>query len=90
MVMMGERPARASQKVVDEIRSCCDAKGVLETEDLFDGFVCGQKVRIVDGPLSGHIGVYAGMNAQQREIVLMHLLGRETKVELSVGLLVAA
>jgi transcriptional antiterminator RfaH len=48
----------------------------------------GAKVAIVDGPFRGLEGVYAGMSARERELVLLNVLGGPRPVAISAGLIV--
>jgi hypothetical protein len=45
-------------------------------------------VAIDDGPFRGVEAIYAGMSAHDRELVLINLLGRQTPVQISAGLIV--
>lgn len=81
ILMAGETPARLSDEVVIQIRS----------REGQDGFIrlarrnplVGTKVRVLTGQFGGHIGIYDGMTAQDRERVLLELLGRSVPVELA-------
>jgi transcription antitermination factor NusG len=42
----------------------------------------GAGVVIADGPFRGFSGLYAGMSAQEPELVLINLLGRQIPVEI--------
>ena len=51
-----------------------------------EGFVTGEPVRIVSGPLSGLEAVVSRvLPARQRVSVLLDFLGRQTVVELAMG-----
>ena len=41
------------------------------------------KVRILQGPFAGQLGLYAGMRANERVLVLLALLGGQQRVELA-------
>ena len=47
----------------------------------------GAVVAIAGGPLRGFEGIYSGQSAQEREIVLLNLLGAVRPVEIAAGLL---
>ena len=47
-----------------------------------EGFKAGEQVRILAGPFEGHLGLYAGMRAHERVLVLLALLGGQQRVEL--------
>jgi len=42
----------------------------------------GDRVRLLHGPLAGHVGLYAGMKARERIEVLLSLLGGRQRVTL--------
>jgi transcription antitermination factor NusG len=42
----------------------------------------GDQVRVLTGPLSGHLAIFAGMKPRQRVEVLLTMLGALQKVEL--------
>jgi transcription antitermination factor NusG len=47
----------------------------------------GAQVEIAGGPLRGFSGIYAGMSVQERELVLINILGASRPVEIASGLL---
>jgi transcriptional antiterminator RfaH len=47
----------------------------------------GAKVAIVDGPFRGLEGVYAGMSARERELVLLNVLGSQRPVAIAAHLI---
>lgn len=51
-------------------------------DDEISPFQRGERVRVVDGPLSGLDGLISGVS-QERVVVLMQLLGQDTRVSLS-------
>jgi transcription antitermination factor NusG len=83
VLMDGERPARLGDDIIDQIR-----------KREVGGFVRlpkrptlrkGARVRVLSGQFCGHIGLYDGMAAKERERVLLDLLGRMVPVELARG-----
>ena len=46
------------------------------------GLKPGDQVRILQGPFAGHRGLYAGMRAHERVLVLLALFGGQQRVEL--------
>lgn len=54
-----------------------------QSEDIeISPFKCGGRVRVVDGPLSGLEGLISGVS-HERVVVLMQLLGTDTRVSVS-------
>ena len=47
------------------------------------GLKPGDRVRILQGPFAGQLGLYAGMRAHERLLVLLALLGGQQRVELA-------
>lgn len=45
----------------------------------------GDRVRILEGPLQGKLGLYAGQRPHERVLVLLALLGAEQRVKLARG-----
>jgi transcriptional antiterminator RfaH len=83
IVRFGGNPAVLKQEALENIRSlerCQNAADILELSQLRPG----RTVVITRGPLNGLHGLVA-MVSRQRVIVLMSLLGAETKVTLSYG-----
>lgn len=81
VLMAGEQPARLADSVIAQIQD----------RESRDGFIrlsrrrplIGTKVRVLSGQFRGHIGLYDGMTARDRERVLLDLLGRSVPVELA-------
>ena len=46
------------------------------------GLQRGDRVRITDGPLTGHLALFDGMRPHERVMVLLELLGRAQRIEL--------
>jgi transcriptional antiterminator RfaH len=53
-------------------------------------FKQGEKVRVIHGPMSDIEAVFQCMKGRDRVLVLMNLLGRQSKVELAVDLIAQA
>jgi transcription antitermination factor NusG len=47
----------------------------------------GARVTIAAGALVGFDAIYAGMTASDRELILIEMLGRQTRVEIAAGLI---
>jgi transcriptional antiterminator RfaH len=81
LVMDGLQPARVSDVVIEEIRSR-ERNGAIELPNL-RGFRRGDPVKILHGPFSNHLAIYAGMKPRERVEVLFRLLGGEQRVILA-------
>jgi len=86
--MDGTRPAKLRDEIVDQIRGR-EKNGLIMLPKADDGFQKGQKVQVSNGNFAGHIGVYDGMRGEDRERVLLELLGQSVPVELPLGVLIA-
>lgn len=82
ILMTGDQPARLPEQIVDAIRKR-EVGGLVRLPNNGRGLRKGDQVRITRGSFEGQIGIYDGMSSQQRERVLLELLGRIVRVELS-------
>jgi len=79
LLMDGLVPARCPDRVVEEIRRR-EVRGAIELPKA--GLQRGDRVRILAGPFSGHLAIYAGMKPRERVEVLLQLLGAGRRLEL--------
>lgn len=83
LIKNGERPAVVQENWITAMKTRADENGFIDlTQPLVARHLVGSEVSIVGGPFYGFKGIYAGMSAQQREIVLLDMLGRKVRVEL--------
>jgi transcriptional antiterminator RfaH len=80
VIMSGGEPAQLGDRIVDEIRAR-ERDGAVELPTR-PGLKPGDRVRVLDGPLQGQLGLYAGMRPHARVLVLLALLGSTQRVEL--------
>jgi transcription antitermination factor NusG len=79
LVRFGDGPARVGPEVVAYLRARAGADGIIQVNPV----VAGREVTIIDGPLRGLAAVVERrLTARQRVLVLMHILHRQTRVEL--------
>ena len=81
IVRFGQEPAVMRSEVLRGIRDF-EARQNEASDDDISPFQPGEKVRVADGPLTGLEGLISDVS-QQRVVVLMHLLGHDTRVSLS-------
>jgi transcriptional antiterminator RfaH len=79
LIMDGVGPARVADKVIEEIRRR-EVDGLIELPKL--PLRRDARVRILRGPFSGHLAIFADMKPRQRVEVLLQLLGGEHRVAL--------
>jgi len=84
ILMAGDEPARLADQVVDSIRRR-EVGGFVKLPSAIKRGPLnpGQKVRILTGSFQGHVGLYDGQSPQERERVLLNLLGRRVPVVLA-------
>jgi len=80
VIMDGVKPARVPDAIIDEIKGRERNGAVVLPERTM--FKPGDQVRVLTGPLSGHLAIFAGMKPRERVEVLLQLLGSLQKVEL--------
>ena len=83
LIMDGIRPARVADQIIDDLRKR-ERNGLIELPKR-PGPKPGDQVRILQGPFAGQLGLYAGMRAHERVLVLLALLGGQQRVELAKG-----
>jgi transcriptional antiterminator RfaH len=82
LVRFGMELAHIPEKIIRAIRNRCDPD---------TGLVClepvtvrpGDKVRVFDGPLAGAEGLFKACTGEQRALLLIELMGRQTSVEVN-------
>jgi transcription antitermination factor NusG len=88
IVMSGETPSRCPDAEIAALRARLDDQGVIRLPPPpppKKRIAAGTRVAIVAGPFEGFSAIHTGMTAHDREIVLLELLGRATRVEIGVG-----
>ena len=78
--MDGIKPARVADHIIDDLRKR-ERNGLIELPQR-SGLKLGDRVRVLHGPLAGQLGLFAGMRAHERVLVLLALLGGQQRVEL--------
>lgn len=81
IVRFGQEPAILRAETLNSIRDFETCQNEARDEDI-SPFRRGERVRVADGPLTGLEGLISDVS-QQRVIVLMQLLGQDTRVSLS-------
>src|SRR6516162_5522143 len=80
LIMDGIKPARVADQIIDDLRKR-ERNGLVQLPKR-EMFHVGDQVRILQGPFAGHLGLYAGMRAHERVLVLLALLGGRQRVQL--------
>jgi transcriptional antiterminator RfaH len=88
----GEQPARVPDSEIAKLLARADADGVVrlprQASAARASLKPGAKVRVVAGPLAGVDALYVGQDAQERELVLMNILGAQRQVAINSRLVV--
>jgi transcriptional antiterminator RfaH len=79
LIMDGTGPAKVADAVIEEVRRR-EVNGLIELPKA--SLHRGARVRILRGPFSGHLAIFADMKPRQRVEVLLQLLGGEHRVAL--------
>jgi transcriptional antiterminator RfaH len=74
-------PARVADDVIAEIRRR-EVNGLIELPKPAP-LRCGVRVRILRGPFTGHLAIFADMKPRERVEILLQLLGAERRVTLA-------
>jgi transcriptional antiterminator RfaH len=83
LIMNGGGPAHVPDVVIREIKSR-ERRGLVELPRP-RGLQRGDQVRILSGPFSGRLALYAGQAPHERVAVLLQLLGGQQRTELPAG-----
>jgi transcriptional antiterminator RfaH len=81
LVMNAGVPVRVPDRVLDDIRKR-EVGGLIELPR-HSKFRTGERLRVTQGPLAGHVGLYAGMKPRERIEVLLAILGGAQRVTLA-------
>src|SRR6516164_2926043 len=77
----GDAPMVVPDGLIEEIKS--RERGGLVELPRRDGLRPGEQVRVLQGPFAGHLGLYQGMRPHERVLVLLAVLGGQSRVELA-------
>ena len=80
VVSFGSRPAVVADHVIDEIRCREGEDGCIQPQHVHK-LVSGQRVRIEQGVLSNHVGLFQCDTDEQRVVVLLSILGRDVRAK---------
>src|SRR5262249_50716426 len=81
LIMDGVVPAIVPQVVIKAIKAR-EARGLIELPKPQPARP-GDRVRVLAGPFTGHIGLYAGMKPRERIEVLLSILGGSRRMTLA-------
>lgn len=87
LVSFGDRPAAAPAGLIEDLVALAADNGEVRFDHVF---AKGDQVRVIGGPLNGHVGTFEAMGPQERVYVLLKLLNQETRVEVAKTAIMAA
>ena len=82
-------PAPLPDDVIDNIRRHEDERGYVVLGE-HTGLKKGDKVRITDGAMADHVGIFDAPSDQHRVFLLLDLLGRQVRVKIPMTALAPA
>jgi transcriptional antiterminator RfaH len=77
----GVEPAHVPNELIESIRRR-EVDGAVELPKR-PGFKAGDRVRILQGPFTGHLGIFGNTKPRERVEILLQLLGAEQRVTLA-------
>jgi transcription antitermination factor NusG len=94
VVKFGAAPARCPDEEIAKLLERSDPDGVIRLQARPSHasprqriIAPGAQVAIAGGPFRGLNGVYVGMSARERELILLNVLGASRPVEIAAGLI---
>lgn len=78
LVVFGDVPARVPDAFLDALRAQAGENGIHESDRC--GFVAGETVVIVGGPMAGYEAVFKARTAKERVVLLLEIAGRKVAV----------
>ena len=87
LVKFGDRPTTVPNLLITELQSACNDQGVIS---LASRIQAGASVEVASGSLAGFVGEVERLTPDQRALVLIEFLGKQTRVSLPVAQLKVA
>jgi transcriptional antiterminator RfaH len=84
----GEQPRFLDDKIVHQIMAREDNSGIIDLAAAT--FVCGQAVRVTEGPMANIEGLFQEVRDENRVILLVSLLGRKVRLQVPTQAVEAA
>jgi transcriptional antiterminator RfaH len=84
----GDAPVIVPDRIVEEIQAREDETGAVKLRG--PSFAHGQVVRLLEGPLADVNGLFEEMRDENRVVLLVSLLGRKVRMQVSAAAVVAA
>jgi transcriptional antiterminator RfaH len=85
IVRFGQEPCRAPDDLIAFLHTREDEQGIQTISP--DEYRPGSRVRISDGSLMGYAGVFLARSGRDRVVVLLNILGRDTRATVDAAIL---
>jgi len=82
LIRFGMDPAQVPDELIQRLKSREDNKGIQDLDP--DNFKRGDAVRVAEGPMMGFEGIFLARSSSDRVIVLLDIVGKHTRVKLSI------
>lgn len=87
LVKFGNRPAIVPDSVMSDLLGACDPNGVISVQP---AVAIGDNVEVIRGPLANFVGHVQRLAPDQRAMILLDILGKQTRVVVPTANLRAA
>jgi transcriptional antiterminator RfaH len=81
LVRFGTEPARVPEDLVASLKSHEDPEGLHEWAEA--KLAIGDRVRVVEGPLTGYEGILLAKSGRERVVLLLDMLGSQMRAQLA-------
>jgi len=81
LLRQGEQPAKLKESFVTALQRN-ERDGFVKLPKPPKRLNVGDSVRVLRGTFAGHVAIYDGMTAKERELVLLEFMGRKVSLEL--------
>lgn len=81
LVRVGMKPATIPDQLISAIRKRADADGFHRLGN--DTLKMGDRVRLVSGPFADYEAIFSEKRAENRAIILLNLIGKQNRIEVS-------
>jgi transcriptional antiterminator RfaH len=83
LVRFGAEPAVVPVELIDMLRAREDAEGIQDLPPVEPK--PGERIRIVEGPMSGYEGVLLARTSRERVVVLLDIVGRKARAKVDLS-----
>lgn len=87
LVRFGDRPVPVPDKVMADLFAACDQNAIISVEQ---GLCIGDTVEVLRGPLASFVGQLERHSPDERAVILLDIIGKQTRVTINKADLRAA